>query len=269
MNDEFRADLHIHSHFSDGSDTPLAILDLAKDAHLSGLSITDHDTILAYAPEFFAQAIERKIEILIGVEISSELEGQTVHILAYAFDRSLQQFLDRVVACRLERNRKILEKLSKRGIIIDEKELHSSGPQQIVGRTHIAQVMVKKKAVGSIEEAFDRFLNDNASCYASGGKFTPAEVVDAIHACRGKTVLAHPHFIKQKRFLDQLLKLPFDGIECYYGRLPKQMEKPWLKIAEERHLIPTGGSDYHGKHRPFLEIGSSWIGREIFQKLIS
>ena len=108
-------------------------------------------------------------------------------------------------------------------------------------------------------------MKDDACCYASGGKFTPIEVCNAIHEQKGKAVLAHPHFIKKKRVLDQVLTVPFDGIECYYGRLPKVEETPWLKVAEKHRWIATGGSDYHGRGRPHDIIGSSWVNEATFR----
>lgn len=267
LNNEFRADLHIHSCCSDGTDTPLKILDLAKAANLSGLSITDHDTIQAYTPEIFAAARELQLELLRGVEISSEWQGLTVHILAYAFDEHLQEFLTQVQERRIERNRRILEKLKKKGIDIDEQELKSRGPLQIVGRSHIAAAMLKMKAVASTQEAFERYLKDDASCYATGGKFAPHEVIHAIHRENGLAVLAHPHFLKRGRFLREILCLPWDGIECYYSRLPKEQETPWIKIARERNWLITGGSDYHGSLRPYIPIGASWVDEEMFRKI--
>lgn len=267
MNDDFRADLHIHSNCSDGTDSPLKILELAKTAKLSGLSITDHDTIQAYTPELFAAAQDLQLELLMGVEISSEWQGLTVHILAYSFDLQLQEFLIQVQEKRSERNRRILEKLKKKGIDIDENELKSSGPSQIVGRSHIAEAMMKKTGVASMQEAFDRYLKDDASCYAQGGKFAPHEVIHAIHRNNGLAVLAHPHFLKRGRFLKEILALPLDGLECYYGRLPKEQEKQWIKIARERQWLLTGGSDYHGSLRPYIPIGASWVDEETFRKI--
>jgi hypothetical protein len=267
METGFRADLHIHSCCSDGTDTPLQILELAKLAGLNGLSITDHDTIQAYTPEFFDAAQEKGLELVMGVEISSEWQGLTVHVLAYSFDLHLQELIEQVQERRKERNRRILEKLKKKGIIIDEEELHVSGPSQIVGRSQIAAAMVRKKAVSTAQEAYNVYLNDNGSCYASGGKFSPHEVIAAIHKDNGLAVLAHPHFLKRGHFLREILALPFDGIECYYGRLPKEQEMPWVKIARERGWIATGGSDFHGSVQANLPIGCSWVGEETFWKM--
>lgn len=265
---EFRADLHCHSNCSDGTDDPLRLLDLAKTAGLSALSITDHDTIQAYTPALYAKADELKISLLIGTEISTEFQGLTVHILAYGFDDTLRQFLDEALVRRRERNRKILEKLKKKGIVIEESELPTFGPEQIIGRPHIAAMLLKKGAVSSIQEAFERYLQDTATCYVPGGKFTPLEAIRTIQEAKGKAVLAHPHFLKKGRFLREILGHPFDGLECYYGRLHKEQEAPWIKIAQEKGWIATGGSDYHGTLRPYIQLGCSWVGQAVFQRLL-
>ncbi len=267
MKQDFRADLHMHTNCSDGTDAPLDLLDLVKKAHLSGFSITDHDTIQAYSPELFAKAAELGLQVLQGVEISSELNGTTVHILGYAFDGAIAEFLDKVVDRRKKRNRRILEKLKAKGISIDESELGSAGPTQVIGRPHIAQAMLRHKAVSSIQQAYDLYLKDDASCYAPGGKFSPQEVIDAIHLAKGKAVLAHPHFFKQGRLVKELLKLPFDGLECYYGLLPKEREKPWVAIASQKGILATGGSDYHGEARSASPLGCSWVDEATFRKL--
>src|SRR5690606_9035228 len=116
--------------------------------------------------------------------------------------------------------------------------------KRTIGRPHIAQLMLIKGYVSSHQEAFEFYLKEGATCYTPGVKSTPEEVIQEIHSANGKAVLAHPHFLKGKTFLRQLLHLPFDGIECYYAKLPKGYELPWVKIAKERGWIATGGSDY-------------------------
>ena len=262
---EFRADLHIHSHCSDGTDPPLAILDLAKAAGLSGLSITDHDTFQAYTPEFYAKAEELGLQLLIGTEISTEWKGDPVHILAYHFQPELQSFLDQVVERRKNRNRKILQHLRDQGIDIAEEDLPAL---HIAGRPHIAQILIQRGLVSSIQEAFDRYLNDELVRFSAGGKFTPQEGVDAIHRASGKAVIAHPHLLKKRMLIKEMLELPFDGLECHYGRRLPYQEREWLEMAKRRHLIATGGSDYHGAIRS-SPIGCSWVREEIFRQLKS
>lgn len=263
----FRADLHCHSNCSDGSDDPLTLIDLAHRANLNGLSITDHDTIQAYTPELEEKAKSMGVELIKGVEISTELENLTVHILAYCFDESLNSFLEQVLEKRQERNRLILEKLKNKGMDLQESELLLNSPTQIIGRPHIAKALIKKGYVSTMQEAFDLYLKDSASCYARGGKFTPLDCIEAIHKAKGKAILAHPHFLKRGRYLTQILAHPFDGIECYYGRLYPEQEAPWIQIAKQKNWIATGGSDYHGSMRPNSVLGSSWVGRETFDYL--
>jgi predicted metal-dependent phosphoesterase TrpH len=269
MTHEFRADLHCHSICSDGSDHPLVLLEKAKQAGLQGLAITDHDTIDAYTPELFALARTLGIEILTGIELSSEFREITVHILGYGFDlksSSLLAFIDEMQARRLERNRSILKKLEQRKMLISEEELYANAKQS-VGRPHIAAIMVQKGFCSSFKIAFDQYLKEGASCYVPGFKFTPKDAIDAIHKASGKAILAHPHFIKNKSYLRALLAMPFDGIECYYGNLFPTQEKPWIHLALEKKWIATGGSDYHGLCKPNISLGCSWSSLQTFQQL--
>ncbi len=270
----FRADLHTHTNCSDGTDDPLALLQLAHQVGLQGLSITDHDTIEAYTPELFAKASELGIRILPGIELSTELNQQSVHLLAYRIDLSapiLHRHLADMQERRRERNRGIVQKLAQRKIAITEEELYEyalkTRAKRTVGRPHIAQLLVQKGYVTSTYEAFERYLKEGASCYTSGLKYTPQETVELIHKIGGKAVLAHPHFLRKGAFLRGLLSLPFDGIECHYGNLHKELEKPWLQIAKERGWIATGGSDYHGTVKPNIPLGCSWVSEPIFTLL--
>jgi predicted metal-dependent phosphoesterase TrpH len=264
---DFRADLHIHSHCSDGTDSPLSLLEMAHQAQLSGLSITDHDTIQAYTPELSDAARLMGLQLLRGVEISSEWQGLTVHVLAYAFKDSLQGFINEVQKRRQERNRQILAKLRKRGILVLEEEIYAHGSSQVIGRSHIAAIMLKKKVVASIRQAYDLYLSDTSYCYAPGGQFTPHEVVQAIHQSGGFAILAHPHFFKKGWLLREILSVSFDGLEGYYGRLTPKQEMKWIRIARDRNILVTGGSDYHGQNCPHISIGCSWVGKDVFLKL--
>lgn len=270
MMNNFRADIHCHSICSDGSDTPRELLYLAKKIGLQGLSITDHDTLDAYTPDLFAEAKKLEIRLLTGIEISSEQDNIPVHVLGYGYDLTyepLKEFLIQMQKRRKDRNQTILKKLADRKMVISEDELNAFASDRTVGRPHIAQIMLAKGYVSSIKEAFDVYLNEKGLCYAPGIKYLPHEVIDQIHAAKGKAVLAHPHFYHKHSFVRKLLTLPFDGIECHYAKLAKAQEQPWLKIAKERNLIPTGGSDYHGKIKPQIPLGCSWVSQEIFDLL--
>lgn len=274
MTHNFRADLHCHTYCSDGSDSPSQLLQKAVEAKLQALSITDHDTVDAYTPELFMQANTLGLRLLTGIELSSEYEKTSVHILGYGIDiqsASLREFLVEMIQRRNTRNNEILQKLQKKGFLIEKDELNAFAQealgQRTIGRPHIAELMVRKGYVRSIQEAFNQYLQDNGSCYVAGIKFTPLDAIEQIHRAHGKAILAHPHYIKKGAMLRTLLSLPFDGIECYYGNLNKELEKPWLQIAREKNWIATGGSDYHGSVKPHISLGCSWVGLETFDLL--
>lgn len=259
----FRADLHCHSTYSDGTDTPERLIDFAIEIGLSGLSITDHDTVSAYQ-DAIPYAKERKFLILPGVEFSASHHGHSVHILGYGFSLQAEPLLK---LCewhqtrRKNRNRRILEKLRGLGMIVEAPEGHT------IGRPHIAKKMVEKGFVSSIQEAFEKYLGEGRPAYDPGETVSVEKTIEIIHASHGKAIIAHPHLIRRGPLIRQLLKMPFDGIEGYYARFTPQDENKWIGIGKQKEWIITGGSDYHGGTKPFNILGSSWVGREIFDAL--
>lgn len=261
----FRADLHCHTTFSDGTFTPEELLCHAKEIGLSGLAITDHDTIDAYtvAPKI---AKELGLKLGSGAEFSCHFKQKNVHILAYDFDlksESIRSLCLRHIERRRMRNLEILEKLSRMSMPIFEEELQAIS-QKSIGRPHIAHLMVQKGYVSSITQAFALYLGDQCPCYSAGKPIAAEETIDVIHAAGGKAFIAHPHLIKRMSEIKALLELPFDGIECYYGNFRKDQERRWIQIAEERHLLKSGGSDFHGTDKDYLRFGSSWVDEETF-----
>ncbi len=263
----FRADLHSHTTCSDGSMTPVELVRLAREVGLSALSITDHDTIAAYETAIL-EAEASGLELLPGVEFSCDQEGTSVHILGYGYRLDAESILDFCLLHkkrREERNRLILGKLRRIHMPIDEEELIGGS----IGRPHIAQLMVEKKYVRNFKEAFDGFLGEERCCYVVGQTFSVAEGIDRIHQGGGKAFLAHPHLLSKSETVRDLLKLPFDGIECYYARCSPNQEKRFLKIAKEKGLLVSGGSDFHGIAKPYIPLGSSWVDEETFYKIKS
>lgn len=265
---EFRADLHCHTTSSDGTATPEEIVKLARDLGLQGLSVTDHDTIDAYR-QFVPAAEKWGIEFVSGVEFSTQHEGETIHVLAYSFgleDPHISALCSYHRERRGERNRQMLSLLAARGMPIQEEELLEYGG--IIGRPHLASVMVKRGYVKTIEEAFKFYLGDGCSCYVQGELISTQETLDIIHKARGYAIIAHPHLIKQHRLVLQLLEMNFDGIEAYYAKFLPHVEKQWVKIGEHRQWLITGGSDYHGDNKPMIPLGCSWVGEGVFRQLL-
>jgi hypothetical protein len=267
----------MHSTFSDGTMSPEELLYLAKEKKLDGLSITDHDTILAYDDKLFELAKKLDLLLIPGVEISSEYKDYNVHILSYNFDinsKELNLFLKDIIEKRDDRNNEILKKLKTKDIHISFDELNSFAKEKnilrtSIGRVHIALLMKEKKYVKNMQEAFDLYIKDSASCYVKGFKYKPDHIIDVIHKANGKVSLAHPSFLKKRKLILEILDQGFDAIEVYYARLFLTEEKRYLDIAKNKNLLITGGSDYHGSIKPYLSLGSSWINEIELNKLIS
>lgn len=272
---EFRADLHCHTTCSDGTTSPSEIVKLASQIGLSGLSITDHDSIDAYS---VAIPLSKTlgIEMISGCEFSTVHKGVSIHLLAYSFpldDPKIDQFCKKHNVRRENRNRDILKLLANHKMPVTEEEIAESMPldlpksRRTIGRPHIAQAMIKKGYVESIQEAFRKYLGEGKMCYAPGESFSSEETLNLIHEAKGLAVIAHPHLIKNRYTLNELLEMKFDGLECFYAKFPMDVQKKWLKMAEKKALLVTGGSDYHGNIKPNLALGSSWINQEFFSIL--
>lgn len=274
---EFRADLHCHTTCSDGSETPEQVIQLAKEAGLSALSITDHDTVDAYETALsFANAA--RITLLTGIEFSTALNQMSVHILGYGFNvnhTAILELCSKHTERRKNRNLAVLDILAAKNMPLTYEELKDAIPVTLaskgrsIGRPHIAFAMVKRGYVKTPQEAFNKYLGENRPCFVQGDTFTVDETIDTIHKAKGVAIIAHPHLIKNTGLLNELLKKDFDGMECYYGIFPAKAHERWLKIAQHRNWLITGGSDFHGTAKPNLKLGCSWIGAEPFQAILN
>jgi predicted metal-dependent phosphoesterase TrpH len=265
----FIADLHCHSTASDGTLSPVDLVKRAISLHLSGLSITDHDTVDAYH-EALPFAKEQSFPLLLGAEFTSLFDDQSIHLLAYAFQMDHPNIINLVQRQKLrreERNRAVLKQLEEKGFPLDYEELIPSKDNGVLGRPHIAAAMIRRGYVKNVREAFDKYLGDNKSCYVLSSAPTAEEVVSKIHEANGFIFIAHPHLIKKRRTLNNLLKLPFDGIEGRYAKMPPSRNKGYIQIAKERRWMICGGSDFHGERAYPVALGDSWTEEETFKKL--
>jgi predicted metal-dependent phosphoesterase TrpH len=269
----FRYDLHIHSNCSDGKLSPLEILQSAKQANLLGLSITDHDTVQAYSDELFLQADAMGLKLLTGVEFSAKENQTTVHLLGYGFDYrhpAILNFCQKHLLIRENRNREMIAKLAKKGFKITYEELlqKKTSSSQVLGRPHIGELLLEKGHVRNLEEAFERYLGDERSCYVEPNNPSIEETIAVIHEAKGLAVLAHPYLFKKRRILKEILKKPFDGIECFYAKIPRHMAEDFVKICVEKNWLVTGGSDFHGSAKPYLHLGSSFIQQNEYDLIL-
>lgn len=268
---EFRADLHCHSTCSDGTLSPAEIVNLAHQNQLSGLSITDHDTIDAYS-QALPLAHKLGLSMISGVEFSTFFKKENVHVLAYSFPLNsliIQNLCYNHIQRRTKRNEIILENLRKHHMPLEIEELSykNSAGCHTVGRPHIAMALVEKGYVKTIQEAFNEFIGEGKLCYVAGENITLEETLALIHEAKGLAVIAHPHLIQKVSLLKTLLELPFDGIEGYYGRFHATSHARWLKIGKNKNWLITGGSDFHGEIKPQINLGCSWVSQETFSIL--
>jgi predicted metal-dependent phosphoesterase TrpH len=210
---EFKADLHCHSTCSDGTFSPEQLVKHALEIGLKGLSITDHDTIEAYRT-ILPIAQELGLAMITGIEFSAMFKGVSVHILGYAFkwdDPDLLALCQKHKRRREERNAKMLHRLAKLGMPIEDKDIcEAFSTSHTLGRPHIAQAMINKGYVRTIPEAFKKYLGDGKSAFVQGESYSVEETIQAIHRAKGAAVIAHPHLIESKTTLRALLDMNFD-----------------------------------------------------------
>jgi predicted metal-dependent phosphoesterase TrpH len=260
---EWRADLHTHTTCSDGSLSPHELVAAALEKGLSGLSITDHDSIQAYSQ---LTDMDSPVELLTGVELTTQLQGESVHILGYGFHPG-STVLNAACHERCEdRKNRFLEmrdNLRRLGLPLPQV---FKLPDRALGRPELASELVSLGICRSYQEAFQKYLKEDSPAYVPGKAFSLEAGIELLHAAGAFAVLAHPMLVKPK-LIPSILKMPLDGIEAYYGRAGHQAPF-WLNVAMDKQLLITGGSDFHGKAKPDIELGQSWTGRETFESLL-
>ena len=259
-------DLHLHSTYSDGTNTPEELVALAAEAGLAAAVLTDHDTMEG-TPRFLAAARAAGLRSLAGMEISADVPRRTVHLLAYGCDPAeprLAAALARVRDGRAERNALILEKLGRLGAPISMEEVRAeAGNAEVVGRPHIAAALVRRGFAEDRVDAFRRFLGRGAPAYAERYRLSPEEALSLVAGAGGVVSLAHPastgyNPAELRRFVGRLAEHGLAGIECLYtGYLPNQVEE-YVGLAREFGLLVTGGTDYHGDNKPGIRIGVAY-----------
>ena len=253
-----KADLHMHSVFSDGTDEVPAIVAKAKAAGLSLMSLTDHDTVKGVGLAL-EEGEKHGIKVLPGIEISTYAVCE-VHILGYNIDINNDRLLTRLAEIedkRHERIKAILTNLKKYNIELDEEKIFDR--IGTVGRMHIAKQLLAKGYCQTITEAFDRYLGERGIAYVPSKRITPLEGVKLIKAAGGLAVVAHPLIFCQKGKLDDLIgglkTYGLDGLEVYYPTHTLDDTAKLYDLAKKNRLIATGGTDYHGLNKKGVEPG--------------
>ncbi len=257
-------DLHTHSSASDGSMRPFELVRHAKEAGLAAIALTDHDTI-----EGVDEAIEEGnkigVEVVAGLEISADYNPE-MHILAYFFNgthKNIVPILANLRENRKTRNPKIIKKLEDMGFPMTMEEVEAEASGSVVGRPHVAKVMLRKGYVKSIEEAFEKYLSSGKPAYFKKDKLTPEESIKEIVKAGGIPVVAHPKYLyhtysQLDELFERLAAAGLRGVEAIYVDNTQDETGNFLRLAIKHNLLVTGGSDYHGTYKCGIEIG---VGR--------
>jgi len=244
-----KIDLHIHSNFSDGVFSPRELLEMLQQYDYDLVAITDHDTIdgciegMKLAPHY-------DIRMIPGVEVSTDVDGRDIHILAYGFDienKAFRKFLLEIEKGRMKRARKIVKLLAKQGMKLDFKEvINLTGKFNLVGRPHIARAMISAGYCRDFREVFDNYIGEGQPCYIAKPAPSAPQALEAIRNAGGVSVLAHPYIYRDDAMIEKLIEQGLQGIEVFYSRHTPEEVRRYEDMADRNGLIKTGGSDFHG-----------------------
>lgn len=255
-------DLHTHSTASDGSFTPAELVAEAVRLHLKALALTDHDTILGL-PEARAAGQRLGLELIGGCELSVSCDHGSMHLLGLWIPEEpsvLGPALTRLAELRIARNKAIIHNLNRHGIDLTYAELEEAAGGGSVGRPHIAEMLVRKNVVRSLNEAFHSWLRPGTKGYAPKEKLAPGQAMELLRAERATIVLAHPCTLNlDGNALESLLRnlkdQGLDGVEVHYSMHTQAQTNLYAHLCHKLDLLPSAGSDFHGAYKPNIALG--------------
>jgi len=245
-----KVDLHTHTSYSDGFYSPKELILKAKNAGIEVIGITDHDNVAAISE---AAAFGKKIgvEVIPGVEISTDVEDKEVHILAYFIETDnseLERYLQFFREERLKRAARIVNKLNALGLSITLDNVLDKAKNSAVGRPHIAQAMLDKGLTSSYYEAFNKYIGNGCPAYEKKVHLSPQSAFKIINDAGGLSFIAHPGFMHES-LLKEIITAGVDGIEVIHPSNNSQQTRFYRGIVNEYFLLESGGSDFHGGKR--------------------
>ena len=263
-----RVDLHVHTTASDGHFSPSEVVRRALDLGLTVLAITDHDTI-GGIEEALQAAQGTSLEVIPGVEISTDIPGSEAHVLGYYVDhaeRRLTRKLELFRDSRFSRAQGMVAKLAAMGLPLDWERVRQIAGGGAFGRPHVAQAMLEMGYVSSTSEAFDLYIGRNGPAYVNRYKMTPSEAVQIILDAHGLPVLAHP--LSVSSLVPELARKGLVGLEAYYTGYSADEVRFLVDLAAKHDLLVTGGSDFHGDTvLPQNRLGGVVVPPEVVEEL--
>lgn len=256
-------DLHTHSTESDGTLTPAELMQLAADIGLSAIALTDHDTVSGLS-KAKPVAEQLGLELVPGIELSTDYNGTEVHMLGFYIDNTNPAFLAKLqefINSRDIRNEKMAFLLQKEGFDITLEKLYQEYPGSVITRAHFARYLAEHGFVKDRNTVFRKYLGDNCHCYVPREKISPFEAIDLIHLGGGLSFFAHPvlchmNHDRLRFFIKDLKEAGLTGMEAIYSMNTPGDERNMKKLAEEFDLLISGGSDFHGENKPHIHLGT-------------
>jgi len=265
------ADLHTHTHHSDGTRSSREAIDVARASGIEILSISDHDNLAAYF-ESKAYADSREVQLIAGVELSCAYEGFDIHILAYAFDpldERVEKRLQSFRATRADRGKRMVAKLGELGYRIDHDRVEELAAGGAMGRPHVARALVERGYVKNVSEAFDRFIGHGKPAYVEKERFQIPEAVELIHSAGGLLSIAHPTLYQHhERIVTQLLDAGIDAIEVLHPDVDPPSREMYINLARFRGKFTTGGSDDHGTVKEKQTLGTVRVPETMIKPIL-
>lgn len=244
------ADLHTHTDRSDGRLPPRELVARAAARGLRVLAVTDHDTVEGLSSARDA-AEEAGLQLVDGVELSVSLEGEELHLLAYAVDpthESLRRHLEKMQEARRARAWTIVDRLREEGLEVEDEQLRTTiASTAAVGRPHVAAALVRAGYVETSREAFERYLGTDGPGFVAKPEFPAEDALAVVHEAGGVGVLAHPGHWTSTAQLRALAAAGLDGVEVYHPSHGPSLRHYYRRVARSYDLVVTGGSDYHGR----------------------
>jgi predicted metal-dependent phosphoesterase TrpH len=262
-------DLHSHTDASDGSLSPSGLIELAVSLRLDSLAITDHDTLAGYAA---AVPVARSsgLDLVCGIELNTRLRQpdgrhQTMHLLAYFLaappTQSFMTWLGKLQQDRRDRNEKLVKALRAAGVDIALEEVERIG-RSVTARPHFARTLIRKGYATDYQDAFRRFLGEDAPTFVERESPDTETVIAEVLAGGGVPVIAHPvrlvfpDQVSERLAIERLRGAGLVGLEVYHSDHSAECQAYYLEMAKSLNLIPTGGSDFHGAPKPDVALGS-------------
>ena len=241
--------MHLHTNFSDGTDTPEQLLTFAKEAGLTTISVTDHDTAAGVSLAV-KKGQELGLEVIPGIEFSTDDYNTEIHILGYFIDlenQTLQEMLKKLQQGRQDRIYKMCAKLQKMKVDLKAETVLELAGNQAPGRPHVARAMVAEGYIDNFREAFRGYIEFGAPAYTEHYKMKAVEAIKLVLDAGGLPVYAHPGVSNCDRAIPDFLKAGLVGIEAIYPLHGDSGTQHYLNLATKYGLLATGGSDYHGQ----------------------